>query len=80
MIDNNEAVCVFPKGELGICEHYLESKFIGHIDNPNEKNWDVIKGWRKYMEPIELCKDCPIKPGCLKVIGCPDEITCFKAK
>ena len=77
MIDNGDAICIYPKGEIGICEHYLDSKFISHIDNPNNKNWDVIKEWRKYMEPIELCENCPIKPGCLRAVGCPDEITCF---
>lgn len=77
MIDRGDAICIFPKGEIGICEHYLDSKFVSHIDNPNEKNWDVIRNWRTYMEPIELCKDCPIKPGCLRAIGCPDEIVCF---
>jgi len=80
MVDNNNAVCIFPKGEIGICEHYLDSKFVSHIDNPNEKNWDVIKGWRNYMKELDICKDCPIKPGCLKTIGCPDESICFESR
>lgn len=80
MVDNNDAVCIYPKGEIGICEHYLEDHFVSHIDNPNEKNWDVIKGWRNYLKDIDLCNSCPIRPGCLKTIGCPDESSCFKSR
>ena len=77
MIDKGDSICIYPRGEIGICEHYLESKFISHIDNPNEKNWEIIKNWRTYMPEVELCNDCPIKPGCLRAVGCPDEMICF---
>ena len=80
MVDSGDTVCIFPRGEIGICEHYLDSKFVSHIDNPNDKNWETIRNWRDYVKEIDICKDCPIKPGCLKVHGCPDEDMCFPKK
>jgi radical SAM protein with 4Fe4S-binding SPASM domain len=76
MIDSNNSICIFPKGEIGICEHYLDSKFVSHIDNPTEKNWDVIREWRQYVKQEGICDDCPLQPLCLRVEGCPDEHTC----
>ena len=76
MIDSGNAICIYPKGEIGVCEHYLDSRFVSHIDNPTEKNWEVLKEWRKFTPYTELCDDCPLKPECLKAIGCPDEMPC----
>lgn len=76
MIDSGHSICIYPKGEIGVCEHYLDSKFVSHIDNPVEKNWEVLKEWRKFTPYTELCDDCPLKPECLRAIGCPDEMPC----
>lgn len=80
MIDSGDAVCIYPRGEISVCEHYLEDHFVSHIDNPNKKNWDILKAWRDYLEPNELCKDCPIRPSCLRAKGCTDGIPCFPKK
>jgi len=76
MADGGNGVVIFPKGELGVCEHYLDKNFIGHIDNPLDKNWEVIKEWRNYTSKEESCKQCPIYPQCLKLKNCPDENVC----
>lgn len=76
MADRGNAVCIYPKGEIGVCEHYLDSKFVSHIDNPNEKNWDVLKQWRNYTPYTEVCNDCPLKPVCLRLQGCTDQNSC----
>ena len=76
MVDRGNAVCIYPKGEIGVCEHYLEDHFVSHIDNPNEKNWDVLKQWRQYTPYGDLCKDCPIRPECIRVNDCPDHKIC----
>lgn len=78
MIDGGNHVCIFPKGEIGVCEHYLDKYFVSHIDNPNEKNWDILKMWREYTPYTEICEDCPLKPVCLKSKYCPDESSCNK--
>lgn len=76
MVDTGSTVTINPKGDLGMCEHYIDRNFVGHIDRPYEKNMDIIKGWREYIPATELCNDCPIYPQCLKMKGCPDEIPC----
>lgn len=76
LVDGGNGVTISPKGDLGLCEHYINSKFIGHIDNPNDKNWEEIKSWRKYQPALEICEDCPLYPICLREPGCPDETVC----
>lgn len=76
MVDTGESVTISPKGDLGMCEHYIDRDFIGHIDKPYEKNFDIIKSWRNYVEPTKFCDDCPLYPVCLKMKGCPDEVPC----
>ena len=76
MVDSGEAVTINPDGSLGLCEHYIDEKSVGHIDNPAVKNYDVIKQWRNKVPYIDICNDCPLKPSCLKVYGCPDDIRC----
>ena len=78
MVDSGDSTIISPGGELGLCEHYQNSKFYGHINNPNEKDFDVITGWREYSKYEEICKDCPFKPACLKSVQCPDHNICNK--
>lgn len=76
MVDNGESVTISPRGDLGLCEHFIDSQFIGHIDNPYEKNMDIIKSWRDYTEYTEICEDCESYPQCLRMQKCPDEVVC----
>lgn len=76
MIDSGKCVSISPNGDLGICEHYIDSKFIGNISNPTIKNFDVIRNWRKYTPAADICKNCSIYADCLRVQGCTDENRC----
>lgn len=76
MVDSGNSVTINPDGSLGNCEHYIDSFGWSHIDNPLEKNWDVLKSWFNETNKTEICKDCPIRPTCYKVHGCPDEDIC----
>lgn len=78
MVDANDAVVISPSGELGLCEHYQNSKFYSHINNPEIKDIDVIKRWRVKSEYTEICEDCPLKPICMKLVDCPDHKICSK--
>ena len=75
LVDSGRGFTIMPDGELGLCEHYIDKRFIGHIDNPNDLDFDEIKKWRNYLDD-PMCKDCVMRPACLKVIGCPDTIYC----
>ena len=75
-VDGGDGVTISPDGDLGLCEHYIDSEFWGHIDNPLIKNFDNIKEWRNYVPKTEICDDCALKPSCLRIFKCPDETPC----
>jgi sulfatase maturation enzyme AslB (radical SAM superfamily) len=76
MVDGGDTVTINPKGDLGMCEHYIDDLFVGHIDTPYKKDFNVIRKWREYVDHTELCNDCPVYPSCIKMKGCPDEVPC----
>jgi radical SAM protein with 4Fe4S-binding SPASM domain len=78
MVDSDESAIISPGGELGLCEHYQNSKFYGNINDPSMKDMEVIKGWRVKSQYTEICDDCPLKPICLKLRDCPDHKICSK--
>lgn len=76
MVDDDNSVVIMPNGQLGVCEHYENDHFIGHIDNPTNIDIEEVKAWREMSEFEEICKDCPYKPACLKCKLCPDHKIC----
>lgn len=75
-VDSGDGVTISPSGDLGLCEHYIDSDFWGHIDNPIDKNMDIIKEWRNYSPNTEICNNCPLVPNCVRMTKCPDEVNC----
>ena len=80
MVDAGNGVMISPDGNVGLCEHYIDSDFFSHIDTPDQKDWAIIKSWRNYKPAQEMCKTCPLYPACLKVIKCSDEMDCDEAQ
>lgn len=76
MVDSGDGVIISPNGDLGVCEHFIDSDFFSHVDNPSEKDMEILKSWRNYSEYGELCNNCPIYPICLRMTRCPDENAC----
>ena len=76
MIDDDRSVVIMPDGQLGLCEHYENDHYIGHIDNPTDIDFNEIKAWKEMSEYTEICNDCPSKPSCLKAKLCPDHKIC----
>ena len=70
MVDNGRAVLFAPTGEIGLCEHYSDSEFFSHVDNYEEKNWDLIKDWKRVEEPLDICEECCYFPDCLRCSNC----------
>ena len=77
MVDSEDAVMIVPDGHLGLCEHYLDSRFFGHIDSDD---WDqeVIKQSREYFEEIPECDTCVYYPKCYRLKICTNLSVCFK--
>lgn len=76
MVDDGKSVVIMPDGRLGVCEHYENDHFVGHIDKPAEIDMKEVKVWREMSEYTDLCADCPYKPACLKCKLCPDHKIC----
>ncbi len=70
--DNKRSITILPSGNLGLCEHFTESKFIGNIDTPNFINISVVKELREYSNDYYFCKDCAFYPRCIRLVNCSD--------
>lgn len=76
MADDGESVMIAPGGELGTCEHLIDTNFWGHIDDPTTKNFEELNKWRTYEEPLLICQDCPIYPSCIRPTNCEEMGKC----
>lgn len=74
--DCGKRVTVLPGGELGLCENYSESEFVGDIDNgiTDRKTYD---SWHEYCDPLPECKECFYYPQCLRLKKCDENSKCF---
>ena len=76
MIDNGHSVVIGTQGDIGLCEHYSDDNFWGHIDKPEMKDLDMIKSFQEYEGIEDICKTCPILPTCLRPKKCEDIQRC----
>lgn len=77
MADSGNAVTILPGGEIGLCEHYSESEFIGHIDR---EGFDqaVVNSWKERIPEIPECAECFYYPSCLQLKKCASNSVCFE--
>lgn len=76
MADSGNAVTILPGGEIGLCEHFSETEFIGHIDR---EGFDeaVAKSWKETTAPIPECATCFYYPSCILLKKCANRNKCF---
>lgn len=77
MADSGGVISINPGGNLGVCEHFINSDFFGHLDS-KEKNLDILRGWKVYEKPIDLCSSCPRYPSCIRPSKCVEMSKCDK--
>jgi radical SAM protein with 4Fe4S-binding SPASM domain len=77
MVDNGRAITISPNGDFGLCEHYVDTDFWGHVDRPDEMDMDMIRSWRVYEEDLDICSDCPIYPRCVRASKCEEQSKCY---
>lgn len=77
MSDSGSAVVIVPTGDIGLCEHYTESEFIGHIDREGFDK-EVQASWKELSPEIPECADCFFYPECLKLKKCTVSSSCFR--
>ena len=77
MADSGNAVTILPNGEIGLCEHFSETEFIGHIDR---KGFDqsVVNSWKERTPEIPECATCFYYPECVQLKKCPNTCICFE--
>ena len=77
MADSGNAVTILPNGEIGLCEHFSESEFIGHIDR---EGFDqiIVNSWKERIAEIPECATCFYYPECLQLKKCPNTNVCFE--
>ena len=77
MADSGNSVTVMPGGEIGLCEHFSESEFIGHIDGSSFDK-AVVSSWRERIPEIPECAQCFYYPDCLQLKKCASGSVCFE--
>ena len=75
MADSGSSVLIAPDGHLGLCEHYVDREFFGHIDSP-EQDKTMIDSWRQHCDPIAECDNCFYYPECIELRKCSGRTEC----
>lgn len=75
--DSGKSVTILPDGNIGLCEHFSESEFIGHID---QDGFDAatIARWKETMAEIPECSDCFYFLDCIRLKKCPSGRGCYR--
>lgn len=76
MADSGKAVTILPDGNIGLCEHFSEDEFIGHIDQEGF-DAEMVKSWAERMPQIPECGSCFYYPECIKLKKCASGSICF---
>ena len=76
MADSDRAVTIVPDGNIGVCEHYSETEFIGHLDREGV-DAGVVAEWKEVMPEVPECADCFYYPECYKLKKCINESVCY---
>lgn len=77
--NNDRAVVVLPHGQLGCCEHFIDSEIFGHIDS-TEQDSAVLDSWKERTPPGQECSDCSYYPICYRLKKCPVGGACTAAQ
>lgn len=73
MADSGSMVTILPEGQLGLCENYDHSGFIGSLDS-DELDRAVMAEMEALRPEIPACADCPLYPDCIRLQKCPNQI------
>jgi radical SAM protein with 4Fe4S-binding SPASM domain len=76
MADGGNALLFSPDGNIGLCEHYVDKEFIGHIDDPDNLNMEIVKKFWEREEDLEICSSCPDYLDCIRLSMCEDLRVC----
>lgn len=69
MADSGNSLVIVPTGDVGLCEHYSESEFAGHIDREG-LDAGMTASWKELAPELPECADCFYYPACLRLKKC----------
>lgn len=76
MADSGKSVTILPDGSIGLCEHFSENEFVGHIDR-DEFDEPVVSSWQEKNPEIPECDTCFYYPQCIRLKKCSNASVCF---
>lgn len=74
--DSGHSVTILPDGSVGLCEHFSESEFIGHIDRDGF-DAEMLASWKEKVPEIPECEECFYFLDCVKLKKCVSGRDCF---
>ena len=77
MADCGFGVTILPTGNIGLCDHYPDSEFIGHLDRDGFDT-KMVASWQEKVEGAPDCGDCACYPSCIKLKKCTSSNICFE--
>ena len=75
MADSSDSISILPNGQIGKCEHFLESNFVGHIDSP-ELDKEALDDFRRSFDELPECATCATYPECFRLDKCEPAHLC----
>jgi radical SAM protein with 4Fe4S-binding SPASM domain len=77
MVDHGGSLVIAPTGDIGLCEHYSDSRFVGHLDQ-EKLDAEAVKAWRELSPQIPACAECIWYPDCIRLKNCTLASVCFR--
>ncbi|MBE6956121.1 MAG: radical SAM protein [Ruminococcaceae bacterium] len=75
-VDAGKDITILPDGSIGLCDHFSESEFIGHIDREG-LDAETMARWRRPAAEIPECADCFYYPECFRLENCTSSSRCY---
>ena len=75
MADGGRSVTILPTGDIGLCENFTETEFIGHMDREGFDKAAVSR-WKERTADEPACDDCFYYPECILLKKCPNQSKC----
>ena len=76
MADSGHSITILPDGNIGLCEHYSDSDFMGHIDYEGF-NENIIQSFSQTIPEINECINCFNYPDCIMLMRCNSTSKCY---
>lgn len=76
MADGDRALTILPDGSLGLCDHYSEDNFVGHLGREGLDE-AAVRRFRERREPVGECASCFRYPACIRLKMCEESRECF---